>query len=122
MQMSKSTLVIGASENTSRYSAQAIQMLQEYKHKVYAIGGRPGEVHGLSFGNEQLDLTDVDTVTLYINPSIQPLYYDYVIDLKPSRVIFNPGTENTEFVRKLVDHKISYEHACTLVMLRTGQF
>ncbi len=120
--MSIPTLVIGASENTSRYSAQAIKMLQEYHHTVYAIGGRPGEVHGLSYGDEQLNLSNIDTVTLYINPTIQPLYYDYVINLKPRRVIFNPGTENPEFVRKLVDHKIEFEHACTLVMLRTGQF
>jgi predicted CoA-binding protein len=120
--MSKPTLVIGASENHSRYSAQAIKMLQEYNHTVYGIGGRPGEVHGLSFGTEHLDVTDVHTVTLYINPSIQPLYYNYVIGLKPNRVIFNPGTENPEFVRKLVENKIDFEHACTLVMLRTGQF
>ncbi|MEH6407495.1 MAG: CoA-binding protein, partial [Leeuwenhoekiella sp.] len=65
---------------------------------------------------------DVDTVTLYLNPQRQEEYYDYIISLNPKRVIFNPGTENPEFYTKLREKKISFENACTLVLLSTNQY
>jgi predicted CoA-binding protein len=120
--MSKKTLVIGASENTSRYSAQAISMLQEYNHDVIAIGRRNGEVHTIQIGSELEKFEDVDTVTMYINPNLQTQYIDYILSLKPNRVIFNPGTENPEFSKILRENGIEVSIACTLVMLRTGQY
>lgn len=120
--MSKKTLVIGASENTNRYSAQAISMLQEYDHDVLAIGRRNGEVHNIQFGKELQTFKDVDTVTMYINPTHQIQYYDYIVGLKPKRVIFNPGTENPEFAKRLRENGIEVSIACTLVMLRTDQY
>jgi len=59
---------------------------------------------------------------LYINAKVQPDYYDYIVSLHPRRVIFNPGTENPEFYPILKANNISYEVACTLVMLATNQF
>lgn len=120
--MSLKTLVIGASENETRYSAQAIKLLQSYGHEVYAIGGRKGEVHGITFGNELINLNEIHTVTIYINPKIQELYHEYLLELKPKRVIFNPGSENSTLMKLLASHKILVETACTLVMLRTNQF
>ena len=72
--MSKKTLVIGASENTSRYSAIAIDMLKECQHAIFAIGSRNGEVHQVPFSNELTYFDDVDTVTLYVNPTHQEKY------------------------------------------------
>ena len=67
-------------------------------------------------------LTDIDTVTIYLNPEHQPLYYDYIIALNPKRVILNPGTENPELEKKLAAKNISFEHACTLVLLASNQY
>jgi len=120
--MSKKTLVIGASDKKHRYSALAIDLLQSYGHEVVGIGNRSGEIHNITFGKEQIAFEDIDTVTLYINPKHQPEYYDYIIGLNPKRVIFNPGTENVEFINKLKDANIKTEIACTLVLLRTGQY
>ena len=66
--------------------------------------------------------TDIDTVTMYIGPQRQPEYYDYIVGLKPRRVIFNPGTENSEFETLLTEKGIIAEEACTLVLLGTGQY
>jgi len=120
--MSKKTLVIGASEKKERYSAQAIELLKSKNHSVVAIGNRTGSVHDLAFGESQEPFENVDTITLYINPTRQPAYYDYIIGLNPKRVIFNPGTENAAFVQKLKEAGIETEIACTLVMLQTGQY
>ncbi len=115
-------LVIGASTKPSRTSYQAVEMLQEYGHEVIAIGSKEAKVHGIDIIVNHPKLDDINTVTLYINPRIQPVYYDYISKLKPDRVIFNPGTENPEFMKSLIKQNIKIEEACTLVLLRTGQF
>jgi len=118
----KKTLVIGSSENPDRYSNKAIKALVSLNHEVVAIGLRAGEVTGVSFDSEKKAFENVDTVTLYVGPQNQPEYYNYIIRLKPQRVIFNPGTENPEFINQLKASGIYPEIACTLVLLATGQY
>jgi len=118
----KRTLVIGASENPERYSYKAINALVSHRHEVVAIGLRKGQVAGVSFDGEKKAFENIDTVTLYVGPQNQPEYYTYIIGLKPRRVIFNPGTENPEFIAQLKIAGIYPEIACTLVLLATGQF
>lgn len=120
--MGKKTLVIGASENPQRYAALAINMLKQYDHEIIALGKNTGRIHGIPILAEREDFKDIDTVTLYINPKIQKLYYNYIISLDPNRVIFNPGAENPEFTILLKENNIQTENACTLVLLRTDQY
>ena len=118
----KKTLVIGASENPERYSYKAIKALISHQHEVVAIGLRAGEVAGVAFNSEKKTFEGIDTVTLYVGPQNQPEYYSYIIGLEPKRVIFNPGTENPEFIEQLKACGIYPEIACTLVLLATGQY
>jgi len=114
--------VLGASLKKDRYSNYAIHKLVAYNIEVYAIGGRKGEVRGVQIETELLAPKDIDTVTLYLNPSRQKSYYDYIVSLTPRRVIFNPGTENPEFYEILQKEGIAVEVACTLVLLSTNQY
>tara|TARA_R110001592_G_scaffold138225_1_gene356963 strand:- start:83191 stop:83547 length:357 start_codon:yes stop_codon:yes gene_type:complete len=116
------TLVLGASENKQRYSNIAMNMLKDYQHEVVAVGNRSGEVNGIPFSKEKKDFQDVDTVTLYLGPQNQADYFDYVDSLNPRRVIFNPGTENPDWMDHLQKRGIETEVACTLVLLRTNQY
>jgi len=118
----RKTLVIGASENPERYSNKAIRALVSHEHEVVAIGLREGKVAGVSFDSEKKAFKNIDTVTMYIGPQNQPDYYTYILNLKPQRVIFNPGTENPEFISQLKAAGIFTEIACTLVLLATGQY
>lgn len=118
----KKTLVIGASENPERYSNKAIKALRKHGHEVIAIAPRPGKVEDVEFETQQKNFQNIDTVSLYIGPKIQPEYIEYVLKLSPSRVIFNPGTENDEFISRLEESSIKPELACTLVLLSTGQY
>jgi predicted CoA-binding protein len=120
--MSKKTLVIGASEDSTRYSYLAMNRLQSKGHEVVAVGKKEGNVNGIAIEKEHKAFKDIDTVTLYINPRIQKEYYDYILSLKPKRVIFNPGTENDELYNLLEQNDIKPQEACTLVMLGTGQY
>ena len=118
----KKTLVIGASENPERYSNKAIRALLSHNHPVVALGLKKGSVEGVSFHTEKEQFENIDTVTMYIGPRNQPEYYSYIIGLKPRRVIFNPGTENPEFIAQLKSAGIYPEIACTLVLLATEQY
>lgn len=118
----KKTLVIGASENPDRYSNKAIHMLRGHDHEVVAIGNKEGQVEDVSFGKNKTPFEQVHTVTLYINPQRQPEYYDYILSLKPERIIFNPGTENPELEQMAAGKGIQTLEACTLVLLTTGQY
>jgi uncharacterized protein len=117
----KRTLVIGASENPERYSNIAINMLRDYKHAVVAVGNKTGKVRDVQIDREMPSF-DIHTVTLYVSAKNQDDFIAPILALKPERVIFNPGTENTEFQELLNSHGIEPIEACTLVMLRTGQY
>ena len=118
----KKTLVLGASTNPERYSFKAISMLAEKGHTVLAIGQNTGEVAGITIRTKMIPLANIDTVSLYLNPSRQRDYYNYIIAARPKRVIFNPGTENPEFYQLLSINNIKHEVACTLVLLATNQY
>jgi predicted CoA-binding protein len=120
--MKNKTLVLGASENPSRYSNMAILKLRNHKHDVVAIGRRAGKVNDVEIGTQPVKTHDIDTVTLYLNPDHQKPYYDYIVSLKPRRIIFNPGTENDELESIAAKAGIDTLEACTLVMLGTGQY
>lgn len=118
----KKTLVIGASDDSTRYSNMAIKSLRKHQHDVEGIGNRPGAVLDVTFGKERKNFEGIDTVTLYINPTRQSDYYDYILSLHPKRIIFNPGTENPELERLAEEQGIKTMEACTLVLLSTGQY
>ena len=119
---SKKTVVLGASENPSRYSYLAVEKLRRYQHPVVAIGRKEGKVGDVNIITAHPSEKDVDTVTLYLNPQLQQQYYDYILSLHPKRIIFNPGTENEELETLAKANGIEPVEACTLVLLGTGQY
>ena len=118
----KKTLVLGASDNPARYSYLAIQRLRRYEHPVVAIGRKNTQVGDVPIGKEKTQFENIDTITFYLNPFHQKEYYDYVLSLKPKRLIFNPGAENDELEKLAKQNNIQTIEACTLVLLSTGQY
>ncbi|MEQ9299742.1 MAG: CoA-binding protein [Cyclobacteriaceae bacterium] len=120
----KSTAVIGASINPSRYAYRAAHMLRDHGHPVIPIGIKKGEVAGEPILDlrQKPEVAELDTVTLYLGPQNQSEWEEYIISLQPKRVVFNPGTENTPFAAKLEAEGIEAIEACTLVMLSVGTY
>ena len=118
----KKTLVLGASDNPSRYSYLAIHRLRNHNHPVVAIGKKDTRVGDVTVIKEKKNFEKIDTVTLYLNPQHQKEYYDYILSLKPKRIIFNPGAENPELAGIAFKNNILSLEACTLVMLSTNQY
>lgn len=122
MAESKKTVVLGASDNPSRYSNLAVKKLRAHQHTVVAIGKKRGKVGDVEIITDHLPVDSVDTVTLYLNPMNQKEYYDYILELQPNRIIFNPGTENEELMKRSKENGIELVVGCTLVMLSTGMY
>lgn len=120
----KKTVIVGATTDRSRYAYLAAQMLSQYRHEIVPIGIKKGELFGTEILNifEKPVIRDVDTITMYIGPRRQPEWYEYLISLKPKRIIFNPGTENDVLENMAEKKGIEVIEGCTLVMLRTNQY
>jgi uncharacterized protein len=120
----KKTVILGATENRTRYAFVAAEMFAERSIPFIPIGIKKGEI----FGKQILDLKEkpeiegVHTITLYIGPHNQVEWYDYINSLKPKRIIFNPGTENPELMELAKKNGIEVCIACNLVLLSTGQY
>ena len=120
----KKTVIIGATTNPARYAFLAARMLKEYNHEIVPVGIKDGAVFGEEIRDifEKPEVKDVDTVTMYIGPQRQAEHMDYILSLKPKRIIFNPGTENDEFIKKANAQGVETLEACTLVLLRSHQY
>ena len=118
----KKTLVLGASDNPSRYSYLAVKRLRNHGHPVVAIGRKHSFIEEIEINTEKIQWDNIDTVTLYLNPTHQTEYYDYILSLHPQRIIFNPGAENNELALLAREKNIEILEACTLVLLSTNQY
>ena len=116
----KKTIVLGATPNPARYAYLATLRLAQYGHEVIPVGIRQGSIGGIEIQNGTPAVEGVDTVTLYLNAGRQQAYYEYILSLKPKRIIFNPGAENPELAEMAEAAGIETAEACTLVMLSIG--
>jgi uncharacterized protein len=118
------TVIIGASPNPDRYAYQAATLLKQYGHEFVPVSIKRGEVLGKSIQDIRAlpVIENVHTITLYVRAELLEPYHDYILKLKPKRIIFNPGAENQELAGLADQAGIEVIEACTLVMLRTGQF
>ena len=116
------TLVIGASVKPDRYSHKVVLKLLDSGIKVIPMGINQGNIADLVIVRPFEKQKNIHTVLIYITPEVQKEYYKYIINLKPKRVLFNPGTENPLFSQMLQKHNIYWENSCSLVLLSTNQY
>jgi len=120
--MKKKTLIIGATPNSDRYAYKAAHKLVQHGHQIVNVGIKKGQVADQPIEKPEQIHSDIDTITLYVNPTNQKDLYDYILDTKPKRIIFNPGTENAELAKKAQEKGIETLEACTLVLLSIGEY
>lgn len=118
----KRTLVLGASTKKERFSYLAMKSLTENKIDFVAIGAKEGVAFDVAIKTGMPEEQDIHTVSLYLNPEKQKTYYDYIVKLKPQRIIFNPGTENGELFKIARENSIEVVIGCTLVMLHNKTY
>ncbi|WP_118193391.1 CoA-binding protein [Albibacterium indicum] len=118
----KKTMIIGATPNPERYAHKAATRLVYTGHKIVNIGIKKGEAAGVPIEKPGEIYDDIHTITLYIGKKIQKEYYDYILQTKPKRLIFNPGAENEELFKLAERNGIEATNSCTLVLLASNQF
>lgn len=120
----RKTVIVGSTPKPYKYAFQAAEMLDERDFEFIPLGIQEGKVLGRDILNlfDQPMIEHVDTITLYINPTRQKEWYNYLLSLKPNRIIFNPGTENQELKNMAEKEGIECLEACTLVMLSIGNY
>ena len=119
----QTVVVLGASDKPHRYSYQAVKLLQKFGHSIIPIHPKLSKINDLPVIANLSDINEtVDTLTLYVGSDRSRLLVDKIIELKPGRVIFNPGTESTLLAEKLSQAGIPFVHDCTLIMLESDKF
>lgn len=118
----KKTVVIGASPKPERYAYKVTLALKKSGHEVVPIGRRSGQIDGEEIITDKPVVEAVDTVTLYVGPQNHASWIEYIWSLSPKRIIFNPGTENENFMQLAEARGIEAVEACTLVMLSVGTY
>lgn len=119
----ETVVVLGASNKSDRYSNMAVKMLREHGHRVIPIHPKLKEIEGLQVKPDLKAVEgEVDTLTMYVGAKRSQGMIADIVALNPKRVIFNPGAESAELEKALDKAHIPCLKACTLVMLRTGQY
>jgi len=115
-------IVLGASPNPERYSYMAVKELLKNNYEVIAIGNKKGFIENVEISLPKEKYDDVHTISIYLSPQNQKEYYHMILNSKPKRVIFNPGTENSELKELLIANDIEVIEGCTIVMLKSKTF
>ncbi len=117
-------VILGLSDDASRYSHMAMKLLQQYGyHNIVGVNPGLASVEGVKVLPKVEDVPGrPHTLTVYVNPRrLEPLIPG-ILKLNPQRIILNPGTESPTLMQAARDQGIEVEEACTLVMLRSRQF
>ena len=121
--MTQQVVILGASNKPHRYAYQALKALRQAGHQVIPVHPKLEQLEGIAVRHKLADITaPVDTLTMYLGEARSTPLLDEILALRPGRVIFNPGSENSLLEQALSAAGIPWEHACTLVMIGTGQF
>jgi len=118
----KKTVVLGATPRQDRYAYLAATRLMRHGHEVVLVGMHEGKIGGVEIHTDRPHIEGVDTITLYVGTRNLPAWFDYILSLKPKRIIYNPGTENDELEKLAEENGIENEIGCTLVMLSVGNY
>lgn len=115
--------ILGASNDPDRIAHLTQSRLVARGHRVFPVALNDAKVSGLPAYRRLGDIQEaIDTLTIYVNRHNLIEQVAAILALKPHRVIFNPGTESPDIAKRLEASGIKTENACTLVLLRTGQF
>lgn len=115
--------VLGASPKPARYANQCIRLLKQHGYRITPVHPRFERIEDLAVLSSLEAIADpVDTLTLYVGPKLLEPQTETIVELRPRRVIFNPGTESRLVQSRLDQAGIPWLEACTLVMVKTDQF
>jgi predicted CoA-binding protein len=116
-------VVLGASGKEHRYSNMAVKRLKDNGHNVFPVHATAKEVHGIPVYGSLPEIRDqIHTISVYVSKENSDKIADDILNMKPKRIIFNPGAENYDLSDMAEKKGIEVVFGCTLVMLASGVF
>ena len=120
---SQRVALVGASDDAEKYSYKAFVLLRKKGHEVFPVHPKLKSIDGVPVYRSIEEVSGpVDTVSLYVSKDISSKIGQALLKSSPKRIIFNPGAENDELFEQAACSGIAAVNACTLVLLKTGQF
>lgn len=116
------TIILGASENTTRFSNKAVKSLTRNNFDVIAIGNKIGKIDNIEIISHIPNEKNIHTISIYLSKENQEIYYDFILNSNAKRVIFNPGSENEQLKVKCIENGIQVVEDCTIMMANNGRF
>lgn len=120
MKISETIVLLGASFNPSCPGYMAGKFLHNKGFQLHAVAQKKGQLDGLDIHDASNPPDHADTISVFLNQGRQKNYYDYILNLHPKRIIFNPGTENPELIELATQRNIQIIKGCTIAMLMNG--
>lgn len=121
--MKYNVAVLGASRNPERYAYQAVKLLSAHEYGVFPVHPAEQSIDGIPCYPRLSAIPErLDTITVYLSEKNSTPLIEEIIASAPRRVILNPGAENAVLKRRCIAAGIQIQEACTLVLVRTGQF
>lgn len=116
-------VILGASPKAIRYANMAQHLLMAKGYQITPVHPMLSEIDGLAVVNKLADVPQpVHTLTLYVGSARLEEMVGEILQLRPQRVIFNPGTETQTLQQALEAQGCECVTGCTLVMLKTKVF
>lgn len=119
----KRVAILGASNKKTRYSRTAQELLAEKGYEVVPVSRSGDDILGVKSYQRVGEIPGkIDTLTVYLSPKHLAEHVDDIVRSDIRRVIFNPGTENEPLRKKIEESGKFVLEACSIVLLKTGQF
>ena len=110
--------VIGASKDRTKFGNKCVRAYLSKDYTVFPVNLNEEEIEGLKCYKSIKDIEGpIDIVSLYLPPEIGEKVADEIIEVKPKKVILNPGTESEAIVRKFLDAGIEVKEECSIVAI-----
>ena len=114
--LTETVAVLGATDNPGRFAHKCMRSLAQHGHRVLPVNPGHDQIDGMPcYPDLGSCPAAVDTVTVYVRPSILNGMLDDIVNVRPTRGILNPGTEDAAVISQV-------QIACTLVLLNTNQY
>ena len=115
--------VLGASDKPDRYSHKACLLLREKGHRVFPVHPTLSAIEGMPVYPALSAVPErIDILTMYVSAENSAGLTGEILKKPPRAIVFNPGAENPSLAAAAEKAGIRTLEACTLVLLRTGQF
>ena len=114
--MSKTIVIVGASNDRRKYGNKAVRAFKDGGWTVYPVNPKGGEVEGLTCYPSIEDVPGpVDRISMYVPPTLGITMIEAIAAKQPDEFFVNPGSESGELLERARELGLNPIQACSIV-------